>query len=360
MSHNHYEVVVWSRTPAQATGPTFTELDRIIVSGGDGGDGGLSWSHGLFDDGSLTVTTDPTKIADSIGPKLLNLATNPMEMGLYRNGTLVQRGPIIAWQLQGKSLVLIARGLLYYIRYMKVTSTLTYSAVAQGTIVKGLIDHHQNKDYGNFGLDTTSISATAVTRTREYEAEDLVDIYDEILEMGQATDGFDIKVDPSTRDITIHNPSVGTDKSDSVILDERTIVVPSVSATIAAGQFATAALTAGINKDGTHLTSAQTDTTARNAWGLAYVAHSVVGVGNQTELDNIASQTVAIVKSQLIGPNKNFDSVTGMDYDAFAPGDTISYEYDTGFGRIKYDARVKQQWVSVTDAGAEQLTVEFV
>lgn len=93
----HHEVVVWARVPQQSAAPTFTELDRIQVTGGEAkGGGGLSWSRELYSDGSLTVSADPTKIPDSIGAKLLDLANNPMEIGLYRDGTLVQRGPLIA------------------------------------------------------------------------------------------------------------------------------------------------------------------------------------------------------------------------------------------------------------------------
>ena len=179
----HYEVVCWSRTPNQAAVPTYAELDGIRIAGDGSGSGGLEWSHELYGDGSLFVTTDPTLLPSSIATRLLQLDTLPMEMGLYRDSVLVQRGPLVGWQIQDKSLTLNAKGLLYYIRYMKITSALTYTAVAQGTIVKGLIDHHQNKDYGNFGLDTATIAATAVTRTREYEAEDLVPIYEEIFEM---------------------------------------------------------------------------------------------------------------------------------------------------------------------------------
>lgn len=356
----HYEVVCWSRTPNQAAVPTYAELDGIRIAGDGSGSGGLEWSHELYGDGSLFVTTDPTLLPSSIATRLLQLDTLPMEMGLYRDSVLVQRGPLVGWQIQDKSLTLNAKGLLYYIRYMKITSALTYTAVAQGTIVKGLIDHHQNKDYGNFGLDTATIAATAVTRTREYEAEDLVPIYEEIFEMGESTQGFDLTVNPSTRVITLTNPSIGTDKSDEVIIDERGIAIPTISGLVTANQFGTAALVAGVNKSGTHLTTNQIDTTARNAFGLAYVAHTAVGVSNQTELDNIGANTVAQAKKQLITPNQDFDSVTGMDYDAFKPGDTISFEYDPGFGRIKYDARVKTQIIRAQNDGSEKITVEFV
>lgn len=357
----HYEVVVWARTPQQATIPTFTELDRIQVHGGLSHEGGgLSWSRELYGDGAITISTDPTKLADSIGTKMLNLATNPMEMGIYRDGTLVQRGPIVGWQVQGKTMNILGRGLLYYLRYMRITSSLSYTSTAQGTIVKALIDHHQSKDYGNFGLDTSTIVATAVTRTRAYEPEELINVNEEIREMAEATDGFDLRVDPVTRDITIHNPTYGTDKSDVVILDERGIVIPNLADVVTAGQFGTAALVAGINKDGVHLSSNQIDTTARNAFGLAYVSHTVIGVSSQTELDGIANQTKNTAKAQLLSPNKEFQSVTGADVASFQPGDTISFEYNPGFGRIKYDARVKNQFVSVGSEGFEKLTVDFV
>lgn len=357
----HYEVVAYARVPAQATAPTFTELDRVPFNAGEhSGGGGISWSRELLSDGSITVSADPTKLPDSIASKLLDLDNNPMELALYRDGVLTQRGPLIAWQVQGRTITLLARGLLYYLRYMRITSTLEYTATEQATIVKGLIDHHQNKDYGNFGLDTSTIASTGVTRTRDFDPVDLVLTHEEIREMAEATDGFDIRVDPSTRAVTLHSPTYGTDKTDLVILDERGIVDPELSSVVTAGQFGSAALVAGINKDGNHISSEQIDTTVRNAWGLAYVSHSVIGVSGQTELDNIAAQTRDIAKVELLQPTKEFSSVTGASYDDFEPGDTVSYEYNPGFGRIKYDGRVKNQFVSIAESGTEKLTIDFV
>ncbi len=136
--------------------------------------------------------------------------------------------------------------------------------------------------------------------------------------------------------------------------------MPQLSSVVTAGQFGSAALVAGINKDGNHLTSEQIDATVQAAFGLAYVSHSVIGVSSQTELDAVAGQTRDVAKKELLSPNKEFDSVTGASYDDFEPGDTISFEYNPGFGRIKYDARVKNQFVSVQTSGIEKLTVDFV
>ena len=359
----YYEVTAFSRTPNAASAPTFVELGPIIISGGEaggtGGTSGLSWSRELFSDGSIVVTTDPTKVQSSIAERLLDMEGKPTELALYRDGVLRQRGPLIAWQIEGKSLILNARGLLYYCRYMTLTSDQSYNQ-NQVLIAKSLIDLHQAKTRGNYGLDTSSMTSAGATRTRAYKASELINVMDEIRELGEAENGFEIDVDPGTRVITCHNPTKGTDKSLLVALDARGIVTPGLSDSVAAGQFGTAAFVAGVVADADALTSESIDTASRDLFGLAYVAHTSMGVPNTGELGNVAVRTRDIAKRSVFIPPKEFFAQPGATVDDFDIGDTITSEYDAGFGSLSYAGRVKNIFVSVQEGGQDKLTVEFI
>lgn len=353
-----YEVTLWSRTPQAAAAPTFVELGPIKATGGEEG-GGLAWSKELYSDGSITVATDPTRIEDAIAERLLDLEGKPSELAIYRDGILMQRGPLVAWQVEGKSLILNARGLLYYLRYMTLTTDEEYNT-NQVLIAKSLIDKHQAKTRGNFGLVTTSMTSAGATRTRSYAAADLINVNDEIRELGEADNGFEISIDPTTRVISCHNPTKGTDKSAEVTLDQRGIVTPSFSDSVAAGQFGTAAFVAGVPPESDPVTAESIDTASRDLFGLAYVTHTAVGVPNATEVGQVATRTKDMAKRSVFLPPKEFwamPDATVLDFDI---GDTITAEYNAGFGSVIYVGRVKNMFVSVQEGGQDKLTIEFV
>lgn len=358
----HYEVTVYSRTPAAAAAPTFVELGPIVLSSGEegaGGSGGLAWSRELFSDGSITVTTDPSKVQSSIAERLLDMEGKPSELAIFRDGVLRQRGPLVAWQIEGNSLILNARGLLYYCRYMTLTTGQTYST-NQVLIAKSLIDLHQAKTMGNYGLVTSSMTSAGATRTRTYTAAELINVMEEIREIGEAENGFEIDINPGTRVISCFNPTKGTDKSATVALDARGIVTPGFSDSVGAGQFGTAALVAGVVADADPLVQESIDTVSRDLFGLAYVAHTSIGVPNTTELINVAVRTRDIAKRSVFIPPKEFFSLPGATVDDFDVGDTVTIEYDAGFGAMTYVGRVKNIFVSVQEGGQDKLTLEFV
>lgn len=357
-----YEVVAYARIQAQSAAPTFTELGHIFVTAGSQGQatesGGLSWSKELYSDGSISVSTLPEVLNDDIGDNLRDMANNPMEIGVFRDGVLVQRGPLIAWQVEGETLVLHARGLSYYLRYMFVTSDLTLSK-DQAFIVQDLIDHHQDKDYGDFGLDASGITSHSQNRAREYKAGEQVNIYEEIRDLAEIDNGFDMVVDPVDRDVDLFNPTKGSVKAAS-ILDNRVVTSPNMSDVVTAGRFGSSAFAAGVDSGGALQTAIITNTSVRNNFGLAYVARAVPGIDSVADLTNIATRIRDIVSDELFTPNKKYGSATGVSVDDFDIGDTVTFDYNAGFGRLVYAKRVKNIFVSVTGGNLETLTLDFV
>lgn len=358
-----YEVVAYSRVPAAAAAPTYVELGHIFVATGSTGGGtsergGLAWSKELYSDGSITVSTLPGVLDDDIGARLLDMTNKPTEIGIFRDGVLVQRGPLIAWQVEGKTLVLHARGLAYYMRYMYITSELDLNK-DQAFIVQDLIDHHQDKSYGHFGLDTTGITSHSQTRAIKYNAGELINVSEEIRDLAEIDNGFDMVVDPVTRDVVLSNPSKGTVKAASV-LDARVIANTNLASVVTAGKFGSAAIVAGVDSVGDRISKESINTTVRNNWGLAYAARAVPGADSQAFLDATAIRLRDITSAELFTPSKNYFSATGVSVDDIDIGDTVTFEYDAGFGRLQKDIRIQNMFVSVTAGNLEKLTLDFV
>ncbi len=356
-----YEVVAYTRTPNSSTPPTLTEIGRIITLGGEssGASGGLSWSRELCSDGFMTVATSPENLVGGLATALKDLKANPIELYMYRDGVLRQRGPLISWQIEGNTLVLQARGLLYYLRYMVLTVDKAFDQ-DQAFIVRDLIDHHQDKSYGDFGLDTTPITSHGVTRERSYKRSDLINIQKEIRDMSEADNGFDIDVDPVDGDVILTNPQMGTDKSATVFLDARGMTDPNYAYSLAAGRFATASSASG-TAEGNHIKWASViEISERNAFGLAFVTTHVLGVTSTTEVQSYAAQASALAKKPYFVPSRNYFPVVGATIDDFDQGDTVSFVFDPGFGEFTIAQDIKSINVSVSPDGNEKLNVEFV
>ena len=291
MEPAEYEVRWMQKVQQQSTSPTYFERGRLVpVIGSASGGGGLGWSRELCSDGFITVGVDPTSINDFQSATLLNMHLAPAELWLMRNGVLVQRGPIIAYQVEGQSLIIFARGMLYYLRYMWVFEFDDYISIDQALIVKGLIDNYQAEDYGNFGLDTSAITSHGVTRTRKYRPREFINYASEIRAMGQADNGYDIDYDLSADKVKLWYPQKGVDRSqqngvvDGVILDARGITNPNFADVVTAGKFGSSALVVGFDKEGGAYPYLAHNATTRAGFGLSFVSGQIDGVSGYAEV----------------------------------------------------------------------------
>lgn len=356
-----YEVTCYLRDQNQSAAPTFSELARVIALGGEssGASGGLSWSRELCSEGYINVSTRPENVPETMKPRLRDMKNNPMELGVFRDGVLVQRGPLISWQIEGNSLVLQARGIPYYLRYMMMYQDLNFNQ-DQAFIVRDLIDHFQAANYGNYGIDTSGITSHGVTREREYLRTELINIAKEIHALGEADNGFDIDIDYTTRQLILTNPQQGTDKSATVILDARGLTNPNFAYSLAAGTFAASAMGAGRTKDDDTVFAWVEDSPTVIAFGQSVVATNVFGVNTQAEIDSYTTQAMVLSRNPYFVPSKEYFSVTGASIDDFDVGDRTTFVYDPGFGEVTLQQDVKNINVSVSPDGNEKLGVEFV
>jgi hypothetical protein len=360
-----YEVMAVERVMASGSAPTFNEIDRIDPLDK------IGFSKELNGDGFLSVSTRPERVSSDLAAYLKTPDEKPLELWLYRDGTKVFAGPLIGIQVQGSNntMTFTARGILYYLRWMYLTSQLDYSAgLDQFTIVKNLVDHWQNKTYGNFGIDTSGIGTSGVTRDVLYEKEELWNIAYLVAQLSAPDDGFDFEVDPITRDLNLYYPQTGTDKSGTLIIDNRNLLMPTFFLDITAQDFATNALAVGTSFElTTPLYADKTNATRLAQFGRAGMAAAFDGVLAQTSVDNYAQGLVDLHSNFGItfggqgggsaGSGLAMVTIDEFGFDDVDPGDTVSFDYDAGFEVFSTTRDVKTINMSIDENGDEHMNL---
>lgn len=150
------------------------------------------------------------------------------EVVVVRNEQIVWRGPVLTAVEDAEFVTFRGAGLLWYLRKMHVTATLGLGTGWTGTtdqalIVQALVDHHQDKAGGDFGIDTSGISAQGVTRQGVvWYAWEYKNIWDAVVQLGERINGFDFAIDPATRALILYHPKRGSRKT-NLVWDERNI-----------------------------------------------------------------------------------------------------------------------------------------
>lgn len=349
-----YELVAVART-AQASGPpTLVEVGPIVAPT-------ITWTRELNRAGSIGFSCTPDNLDEAVRGRFADLGNQPTEVWLYRDGTRVAASYVAGYQIQGETqgtLSVIAPGILGYLQYMMVDADLTFSGVDQATIAKTLVDQWQSLPYGDYGIDTTAVAASGVTRARTYLAAEQHRVYDRLRELGQAANGFDVAVD-SERRLVLSYPSQGSDLSQAVVLDGRNITDAGVVVSVAAGDVASEAF--GLGGDGiTAITARASNTALRAKFGRSAVAESFDGVTAQATLDSHTQALLDARSTALFLPGPGLVPVADADVDDFGPGDVVTYEYDAGLGLQSGAFRVGTVEVTVNEDGVESMAVGFV
>jgi hypothetical protein len=255
---------------------------------------------------------------------------------------------------------------------MFVTSDLSYDAVDQYTIGKGLVDHWQNLDWGDFGIDTSGIGTAGVDRSANYPATEAPQIYKKLELLADADDGFEFFVDPATRDL-IFTARKGSDKSATVIIDERNITSPNAFFSVASGDFASHTIAIGADVDTTTpVVGTDTNTAVRDAWGLAGFAIGVDGVSTQLVINEYATNVLNAMDHLHIIPSPSGQGggssggagslIPSVDVDpvTLESGDTITWSYDYGYGRLEVARDIWGKTVGIDESGTETMSLAFV
>lgn len=351
-----FEVVLVNRTPAITGAPTLTVVNRLVVET-------ISYTEELNRPGTATLGCPIRSMTSDVTARLVDLAANPSEVWIYADSTLSWAGEIQTLNIQGQTASLNCVGLLGYTFRMGVTADLTYAATDQFTIAKGMVDQWQALNYGNYGIDTSTVGTSGVVRDRTYLRNELHNIGQRLSELGAVLNGFDIKVDPLTRKLVLTNPVSGTDLSASVFLDERNIDSASIAVSVAPSDLVsdvsatgTSTTSGGVNST---LYSARSTSSVQTSYGRSWDSATFDGVTDQTTLDGHSDAYLQARSAQLLQPGLTVVARVGSNVGDFHAGDTVNYSYDAGLGRQTANLRVAKLTVSVDSAGKQRLMVEF-
>lgn len=351
-----YRATLVARTPQQSAPPTLEELAPIIDARN------LKWSDELNTAGTASLVCTPSTLPADARQRLRNLAEYPCELWLDREGSRVFAGPIIGYSIgEDGGLTLRAAGLLYYLRYMMVDADQTFAAVEQFTIARTLVAQWQALDYGDFGLDTSAVTASGVTRDRSYlGATEEHPVLQRVSELAAVINGFDFWIDPDTRALELAYPTRGADLSGSVILDRRGITNPGADVSVAAGDLASEAVGRSYDRDtDTLLTSTAENPTLRASFGRCAIAETFQGITVQGTLDGHTEELLTPRGVPLFSVTPKLVPVAGAGVGDFGPGDIVTWDYDDGLGRRTETRRVASLGVSIGDDGAEVIDVAF-
>jgi hypothetical protein len=349
-----YELVAVARVPQTSGPPLLIEVDPIVWTG-------LSYTEELSKPGTMSAGVNIASLTEPVLQRLRDMESLPTELWLYRQGALIFAGPLLGFQVQSESLTLQAQGLGYYMQWWYLLNDIVVSGVDQAAIVKAMCDQWQSQDYGNFGLNTSNIANTGVLRDRSYIAVEGHKIGQRVEELGKAENGFDMEVDPHSRDIRLWYPTQGVDRSegeDAIIFDSRNVTSGNIVAACTPATVASESIGVGTSRDAP-LSSIQSNLELRAKFGRSAIWTTFDGV---TEATTLADHTRAVLNSHadaLLVPGPEVRTTADADISAYGVGDVVKYQLHQRLG-VTGSYRVRKRTISVSKIGREKTSVEFV
>lgn len=350
-----YEVSIAARTPAAAAPPTITEIGPVVDARS------LWWEQELNGVGAAGIRCNPHTLEADIRTRLRDLTAYPCELWIKRDGILVHAGPILGYSIgDDGDLELRSAGLLYYCRFMLVNADQTFAGVDQWTIARTLISQWQALAYGDFGIDTSAVTTSGITRDRSYLGSvEEHPVLQRLEELAACIDGFDFRIDPTTRELELA-AQLGSDLSGSVILDQRGITNPGSTTSVAAGDIASDAKGRAYKAaTDSMLTSTAANTTLRASFGRVGISGTFDGVTVQATLDDYTEALLTNRGTPKFTADPQLVPVAGAGIDDFGVGDTVTWDFDDGLGRRTLALRVRRLRVTIADDGSEELACEF-
>jgi len=348
-----YELVLVARVMQPSGPPTFIDVDAILWEG-------LNHTEELSKVPSLQVSAPIPSLSEEVIQRLRDMRRLPSELWLYRDGTKVFAGQLMTWNTQNQTITMQASGALGYLRYWTIDSDQVFSAKDQFTIVKTLIDNWQNSSYGNFGINTANVGLSGITRDATYLQAENHNIAQRVEEMGQRENGFDLEVDPETRELKLWYPIQGVNRAtgeESIVFDAFSITSNDVAASVAPGDVASDAMGATTGTaDPIWATIA--DLEIRAQFGRVSVTGSFDGVVEAGTLNDHLQGLLNARKEALLVPGPNLRVVNDLPLSAYRVGDTVAYRLHERLA-VEGSFRIRKRSVSVDHNNTQAVTLEF-
>jgi len=352
----NYRLEAVARVPQRRSPPQLVSIGELVY-------GNLSIDTSINNIDRLQTSFSVDNIIDPIKARLRDLRRFPTELWLYREDELIFQGPLSGGQIQGNTLNVYCHGFLYYLKYMYVTSDLTFTQLEQFDIVSRLISHWQNQDWGNFGIVTSGNGKSGRNRKREYVAAENPNIHHLIDNLTGNVDGFDYSADHKNRRIQLDYPNRGSDKTDLAIFDRRNVTSTDIQMSVQVDDIASDAYGTGTsrNAEGEEriVRSHQFNEDVRRTFGKTGVVDTFDGVSRQTTADNHTAKLLQNRDEMLFVPGPELRPIGGVNFFDFDLGDKITYSYNAGLGLQTIQRRVLTKSLKVSENGIESLSVEL-
>src|SRR5690606_26954353 len=341
-----YEAVLVARVPALTGVPELVVVDRLVTAG-------ISYTHELNRPGQANLGLPIRSLSPAVKERLANLARFPSEVWIYRDEHLDWAGEIQTLQVQGQTLTINCTGLLGYTWRMGVTEDLVFTDEDQFTIAKALVDHWQSLEYGHYGIDTSEIGESGVTRDRIYLRDELHNIGQRLEELGAVINGFDMHVDPATRKLVLSYPKRGRDLTASVFFDERNIDSADVVLALGPDDLVTDVAATGTlqAEDGENTVTyvERGNDTLRGWYGRSWAGINLSNVSREETVTERADAHLGARDGVFFQPGVTIMPRPGADVGGFLPGDLVSYSYDAGLRLMSGTYRVAKVAVPVSE-----------
>lgn len=351
-----YDLVVVARVPQASGPPTFLEVDPIEWQS-------LSYTNTLSKPQDLTASCLVAGLTEPVLQRLRAMDQLPSELWLLRDGTRVFAGPLVAWQVSGETLTVQALGLLAYLRLMVIAADLRFDQADQFVMAKAMVDQWQSLEFGDFGIDTSSVGVSGKLRDGTWLRDEMKNVGEVIEQLGQRRDGFDAEVDPASRKLQLWYPGKGVDRSggeDAVVFDARNITSGDVMCSVALGDLASEGFGTGTSVGAAGpLFSAQSNPELRAKFGRVAVTGTWSDVSEQATLDGHVQGLLDARSTALLVPGPKVRVTPDADLDSYSVGDTVSYELHGQLG-VSGAFRIRTQRITVAATGAESVDLEFV
>lgn len=219
-----------------------------------------------------------------------------------RGGQVVWRGPVLTAsetdEEDNRTVEFGGEGLFAYTRRMFLTETIDHTAETGdgakdlAVIARELIDHHQDKAAGDFGIDT---SGSETTRLHEhvYYSWERKNIFEAIVQLAERDDGFDFTVDAESRRFVAHYPQQGTRFPDLIWEDGIRKFTRGVDATSQASQI----LGVGEGEGKKMLARNRQDSSAVSEYGLTQAVYTNKDVKQADTLDDHVRRELSLMRN---------------------------------------------------------------
>lgn len=143
------------------------------------------------------------------------------EAVVERNRQVVWRGPVLTANetddAGNRTVEFGGEGLLHYPNRWFLTQDRSFTSTEQFTIARTLVDEHQAKGGGDFGIDTSGADTSGITRDISYVRGK--NIGEALTELADRVNGFDYRVNPEDRLLEFFYPQQGARLPDLIVED---------------------------------------------------------------------------------------------------------------------------------------------